>query len=147
MQMMMANGNLVRSVKLMENRGPNKNTTMVYFDIAVGRYSKGQKKTDFIHLVAYENIAKNLVKYANKPGTKLGIKFEMRSSNYINKEGKKVYTTQNLVKELEFLGRKVSNNTTDNSEEVSDDSILGSAMNEEYPMLNEDEYDVVGEDY
>ncbi|KRN74774.1 hypothetical protein IV73_GL001050 [Weissella kandleri] len=147
MQMMMANGNLVRSVKLMENRGSHKNTTMVYFDIAVGRYSKGQKKTDFIHLVAYENIAKNLVEYANKPGTKLGIKFEMRSSNYINKEGKKVYTTQNLVKELEFLGRKVSNNSTDSNGVISDKSIPVTTMDEEYPMLNEDEYDVVGEDY
>lgn len=147
MQMMMANGNLVRSVKLMENRGPNKNTTMVYFDIAVGRYSKGQKKTDFIHLVAYENIAKNLVKYANKPGTKLGVKFEMRSSNYLNREGKKVYTTQNLVKELEFLGHKVSNKSTESNGEISDNSNPSPEMDEEYLMLNGDEYDVVGEDY
>lgn len=79
-------------------------TTVARFSLAVDRRSK-DKATDFISCVAFNKTAEILSKYV-KQGTKIAVSGEIRTGNYTNKDGVKVYTTDVLVNEFEFCESK-----------------------------------------
>jgi single-strand DNA-binding protein len=75
------------------------------FTLAVNRRSKDDG-TDFISCVAWGRTAENMEKYVKK-GHLVGISGRIQTGSYDGKNGK-VYTTDVIVEEMEFLERKQS---------------------------------------
>lgn len=78
------------------------NTKVARYTIAVDRYKDG---ADFISCVAFDKKADFAEKYMTK-GHKFAISGRLQTGSYTNKEGKKVYTTDVIVDEQEFVEPK-----------------------------------------
>ena len=94
-----------RTTKEIEIRTTASGTTVANFTLAVDRYSKGEKTADFISCVAYNKTAELLNTYVSK-GQRIGIVGRISTGSYQNKNGDKVYTTDVIVNEVEFLEPK-----------------------------------------
>ena len=83
------------------------------FTIAVdGRPSaNGEPHTDFIRCVAWRNQAENLCKYQKK-GSQIGVTGRIQTGSYDAQDGTKRYTTEVVADNVEFLGTKASNETS-----------------------------------
>ena len=77
-----------------------KQTAIARFTLAVNRYRKDDG-ADFISCVAFGKTAENLDRYVNK-GDKVGIIGHIQTGSY-EKDGRKIYTTDVIVEETEFL--------------------------------------------
>lgn len=94
-----------RTTKDIEIRTTASGTTVANFTLAVDRYSKGEKTADYISCVAYNKTAELLNTYVSK-GQKIGIVGRISTGSYQNRNGDKVYTTDVIVNEVEFLEPK-----------------------------------------
>lgn len=79
-------------------------TAIAKFTIAVDRRGKNGE-ADFISCVAFGKTAEFIEKYFNK-GMKIGLCGHIQTGSYTDKDGKKVYTTDVIVDEAEFVERK-----------------------------------------
>jgi len=78
------------------------------FTIAVDRKFKsasGEKQADFISCVAWRQQAEFLGRYFQK-GSRVGIVGNLQSRSYDDANGKKVYVTEVIVDEIEFVESK-----------------------------------------
>ena len=78
------------------------------FTLAVDRRGKrveGQQNADFIRCVTFGKTAEVVEKYVGK-GRLIGVRGRIQTGSYTNREGAKVYTTDVIVDDLEFLGSK-----------------------------------------
>ena len=104
-------GNLCRDVAVTYSTGENA-TAMFNNSIAVQRKFKnketGQYDSDFINVKAFGSVAEFIGKYFTK-GSKIGITGEIRTGSYTNKEGVKVYTTDVVINNAEFVSKKDEN--------------------------------------
>jgi len=93
-------GHLVKDIEL---RKTQNNKSVASFTIAV---SNGKdKNADFINCVAWEKTAELLSQYVKK-GHKIGVQGKVSTRSYDDKDGKKVYVQEILVREIEFLESK-----------------------------------------
>lgn len=88
-----------RTTKDIELRYTNNEKAVARFTIAVNR--KVQDGADFINCVAWGKTAELLDKYVKK-GHRVGIIGRIQTGSY-DKDGKKVYTTDVVAEEVEFL--------------------------------------------
>lgn len=97
-------GNLTRDVDL---RTTTSGLNVARFTIAVPRRSKkdGAKEADFIQIIAWRQLADLAGKYLHK-GSKVGVTGAIQTSNYTDKNGNKVYSTDVLADSIEFLTPK-----------------------------------------
>ena len=90
---------------------PGNGTAVTKFSIAVDRglskdkkqemESKGQPTADFINIVVWGKMAENCANYLAK-GRLVGIQGRIQSGSY-DKDGTKVYTTEVVASNVEFL--------------------------------------------
>ena len=83
-------------------------TSAVEFNIAVKRTYKnaeGKYDSDFFSCVAFNKTAELIGKYV-KQGDMIGISGKLQTRNYTNREGKKIYKTEIVVEDVEFLQSK-----------------------------------------
>ena len=94
------------------------------FSIAVSRrYRAGEEtQADFINIVAWRQTAEFITKYFKK-GSRIGLTGRIQSGSYTNQKGDKVYTTDIVADEVEFLDEKPK-------EEPTQTEIVQKAMNE-----------------
>ena len=95
-------GRLTRNLDL---RYTQNNVAVVQFNLAVTRRYKnnnGDYESDFINCVAYRQTAELLNKYTKK-GDLIGVEGKIQTRNYENKDGKKVYITEVIVENIDFL--------------------------------------------
>ena len=86
-----------------ELRRTQNGKSVVSFTLAV---SQGKDKpSDFINCVAWEKTAELISQYVKK-GHMLGVIGKVSTRSYEDKDGKKVYVTEILVREIEFLESK-----------------------------------------
>lgn len=108
-------GNLCRDNEIRYSAGDNA-TAVLRNTIAVQRKYKnketGQYDSDFISIQAFGNNAEFINKYFTK-GSKIGISGEIRTGSYTNKDGVKVYTTDVIVNNAEFVSKKEDNPVND----------------------------------
>ncbi|EKN42978.1 single-stranded DNA-binding protein [Clostridium botulinum] len=98
-------GNLTKDIDLKFTEG---GTAVANFTIAIRRNFKsgsGEYESDFINCVAFNKTAEILGKYTHK-GSKIGIAGRIQTRTYNNKEGNKVYVTEIVVDEVEFLEKR-----------------------------------------
>lgn len=89
----------------MELRRTNSDLAYCKFTLAVNRRFKnknGDYDVDFINCVAWKGAAENLVNYMSK-GSKIAVEGNIQTVSYINKNGAKVYTTEVVAENIEFL--------------------------------------------
>lgn len=91
---------------------PNTGTAVANFTLAVDRnlskekraeaQEKGQAEADFIRIVVWGKMAENVANFTNK-GRLVAVNGRIQTGSYLDKDGKKVYTTEVFANYVEFL--------------------------------------------
>lgn len=88
-----------------ELRYTNSNIEVCSFTLAINRKFKNQSgdyEADFLNCIAFRNTAKLISEYVQK-GDKLGITGRVQTRSYENNEGKRVYVTEVVVEQIDFV--------------------------------------------
>ena len=109
-------GRLTRDPEVRYSQGENA-LAIARYTLAVDRRnfrnnSNDEQTADFINCVAFGKTAEFIEKYFTK-GMAIGITGRIQTGSYTNKEGQKVYTTDVVVEETEFVESK-NKDTSDN---------------------------------
>ena len=109
-------GRLTRDVEVI-NAGA---TLVARYTLAVDRKYKreGEQTADFIPCIVFGRNAEFAQKYLTK-GKKIAIVGRIQTGSYTNRDGQKVYTTDVVVEEQEFVESKASEHS-ENSSNKSD---------------------------
>lgn len=86
------------------------------FRLAVNRpfsNEQGEREADFINCIAWRKQAENLANYMTK-GSLIGITGRIQTGSYEGQDGKRVYTTDVVAEQIQFLESK--NNTQNNAQ-------------------------------
>ena len=115
-------GRLARDPEL---RYTSSNLATMRCAIAVDRQfvREGEERgADFINIVAFGNRAETMGKYLTK-GSQIAIDGRIQTGSFDGADGKKVYTTDVIVENFQFLDSKGSRNveTSDSSEPTTSD--------------------------
>lgn len=81
------------------------------------------KRTNFIDIVCFDKIANNITKYIKK-GDLLEIEAKLNNSKYTTKDGKTIYKTEIIAKNITF-SVKSKNNENNKQDENNEENILG----------------------
>ena len=131
---------MTRDPEVRYTQGENA-SAIARFSIAVNRRFKnneGNYDADFINCVAFSKSAEFIEKYFKK-GMAIGISGRIQTGNYTNKDGVKVYTTDVVVEEAEFVESKnnnASNGTGGNTSTQPSDGFFNipDGIDEELPF-------------
>ena len=96
-------GRLTADPDVRYSQGENE-TGVARYSLAVARRFK-KDEADFITCVAFGKSAEFAEKYLYK-GMKIAVIGRIKTGSYTNREGKKVYTTDVIVEEQEFVEKK-----------------------------------------
>lgn len=101
---------------------PGSGTAVTKFSIAVDKglsrdkkqemESKGQPTADFINIVVWGKSAENSANYLAK-GKLVGVQGRIQTGSYEDKDGKRVYTTDVVASNVEFLEWKDKGQASD----------------------------------
>ena len=141
-------GRLTRDPEL---RYTSSGRAVCQFSIAISRNytnQQGQRDTDFIICVVWDKQAENLAKYITK-GRLIAVDGRIQTRNYDNNEGKKVYVTEVLANNIQFLESKNSgqgNNSESNPfDSMPEPSYPVSNDNTESVSVEKDPFESFGE--
>ena len=121
-------GRLTRDPEL---RYTPQGTAVCQITIAVNRrgVQPGQQDVDFINVSIWSAQAENVAKYMTK-GRQMAIEGRIQTRNYDDKDGKKVYVTEVIATNVQFLDSKgsgsdsaVSNTQPSNSSDLNQSSM------------------------
>ena len=101
-------GRITKDIELKQTQS-NKNYTR--FTIAVPRKTK-DKEVDFISCLAWDKTAEFMQKYLKK-GNQICISGRIQTGQYDDKDGKRVYTTDVVVEELDIIWDKKEEKTVE----------------------------------
>ena len=112
-------------------------TTVARINVACDRRFKsdGQPTADFIGCIAFGKTAEFVEKYFHK-GNKIGLTGRIQTGSY-EKDGQKVYTTDVVVEEVEFVESKgSSDNSNNNNAKQDEDGFMNipDGIDEELPF-------------
>ena len=93
-------GNMVREPEL---RYTQSGKAILNFTLAVNRMKRDE--ADFINCIAWEKAAELIATYVTK-GKPLAVSGRIQTGSYEDKTGRKVYTTDVIVNDFQFLGKK-----------------------------------------
>lgn len=98
-------GRTTKDIELRYTTGASQ-MAVARFTLAVNRRKRqdGTQEADFISCIAWGKTAEIMEKYVHK-GDQIGIVGRIQTGSY-DKDGHKVYTTDVVVEELEFLEKK-----------------------------------------
>ena len=100
-----------RLTKDPELRYTSSNVATASFSIAVDRNftnQNGEREADFINIVVWRKQAENCKNYLSK-GSQVAVEGRIQTRNYEGQDGKKVYVTEVVADNVQFLGTKGSN--------------------------------------
>lgn len=108
---------------------PGSGTAVSTFSLAVDKglsrekrqemESKNQPTADFIRIVVWGKMGENCANYLAK-GRLVGVQGRIQTGSYDDKDGKKVYTTEVVANNVEFLEWGDSNKSPDTNTSNSD---------------------------
>lgn len=102
-------GNLTKDVELATT---SSGTSVARFSIAVQRRfanADGEREADFFNVVVWRGQAENCSKYLSK-GSKVAVEGRLQNGSYEAQDGTTRYTTDVVAEQVEFVGRKKSDN-------------------------------------
>ncbi len=97
-----------RNTKDIELKKTTSGVSVATFSIAVKRNFKnanGEYESDFFNCIAYRNTAELVSKYVGR-GDQIAVDGRLQTRNYTDKSGHKVYVTEIIVDNVEFLQNK-----------------------------------------
>lgn len=97
-----------RTTKDIELKQTATGISVAEFSIAVNRTFKnanGERITDFFNCIAMGKLSETISKYVKK-GDQVGVEGRLQTRNYTNREGNRVYVTEIIVENVEFLQSK-----------------------------------------
>jgi single-strand DNA-binding protein len=106
-------GNLTKDPELRYT--PN-GVAVTTFTVAINRprtNQAGEREADFINIVAWQKLADLCATYLRK-GRQAAIEGRIQTRSYDNKEGKRVYVTEVVAENVQFLGGRGNENGGDN---------------------------------
>ena len=127
-------GRLTREVEL---RYTGSNIPAATFTLAVNRNftnQAGEKEADFINIVVWRKAAENCKNYLTK-GSQVAIEGRIQTRNYDGQDGKKVYVTEVVADNVEFLSTKPSGQQT-GQQEKTEAEILNEVVNNDDPYAD-----------
>lgn len=81
---------------------------------------ENSKNTNFVEVLCFDKLVDSVTKYINK-GDLLEIEGKLNNSNYISKNGEKIYKTDILAKKITFsVKAKTKDTKEDKAEEIDD---------------------------
>ena len=104
------------------------NNAVMRTSLAVDRQftnQNGERDADFINIVAFGNRAETMKKYLTK-GSQIAVSGRIQTGSYDGQDGKRVYTTDVVIDEFQFLdsrGSRSEDSTSSNSENTSSSSL------------------------
>ncbi|MEE0258738.1 MAG: single-stranded DNA-binding protein [Coprococcus comes] len=129
-------GRCTRDPEVRYSQGENA-TAVARYTLAVDRQFKrdGDQSADFINCIAFGKRGEFAEKYLRK-GTKIAVVGRIQTGSYTNKDGQKVYTTDVIVDEHEFVESKASQQNGGYSAPVSSDGFtsIPDGIDEELPF-------------
>ena len=148
-------GRLTRDPEL---RYTSSNRAVCQFTVAIDRpftnQSTGQREADFINVVAWDKTGENVGKYMAK-GRLIAVEGRIQTRNYENNEGRRVYVTEVIANNVQFLeSRNAANNNAINDmpeppmEKTPydfDDDSGSNSTNEETMSTEKDPFESFGE--
>lgn len=111
-----------RLTKDPELRYTSSNIPSASFTVAVNRTfanQNGVKEADFIPVVVWRKQAENVKKFITK-GSLVAVEGRIQTRNYDNAEGKKVYVTEVIADNVQFLESKGQRSSTSEGEAYVD---------------------------
>lgn len=108
-----------RLTKDPEYRQTPNGVSVATFTLAVNRTftnSQGEREADFINVVVFRKQAENVSKYLSK-GSLAGIDGRIQSRNYENNEGRRVFVTEVVADNVQFLEPKNNNQQNNQSQQ------------------------------
>lgn len=107
-------GRLTRDPDVRYTQGPEQKA-IARFTLAVDRRIRSENgpSADFISCVAFGKAAEFIEKYFRK-GMKMGVTGRIQTGSYTNREGQKVYTTDVVCNEVEFVEKKAAGDESGN---------------------------------
>ncbi len=128
-----------RTTRDIDLRRTGNGTAVASFTLAVNRDFKTQdgQEADFIQCVAWKKTAELLEQYVHK-GDKIALNGSIRTRNYEDNYGKKVYVTEVLANHVEFLETKNREMPSDSPSNQNNSNPYNGWGNKEYEMDNSD---------
>lgn len=126
-------GRLTRDPEL---RYTQSGVAVANFTLAVNRRfaREGEQQADFIPVVVWQKAAENVAKYLSK-GRQVAVDGRIQTSSYDNKDGQRVYKTEIVADQVEFLGSKGdSEGQRDTDYSDSDRDSFGGDFDDEIPF-------------
>lgn len=126
-------GRLTRDPEVNYTGGGN---SIARLNVAVDRRKQTENgdSADFISCVAFGKTAEFIEKYFHK-GNRIGLNGRIQTGSYINKDGAKVYTTDVVVDNVEFVESKGSSNNAETTPAKGNDFMnIPDEMAEELPF-------------
>ncbi|MCH6179029.1 single-stranded DNA-binding protein [Staphylococcus epidermidis] len=108
-----------RLTKDPEYRQTQSEVSTATFTLAVNRTFKnknGEREADFINVVVFRQQAENVSKYLSK-GSLAGVDGRIQSRSYDNKEGRRVFVTEVVADNVQFMDSKGSNQQNNQSQQ------------------------------
>ncbi|MEJ7444315.1 single-stranded DNA-binding protein [Staphylococcus hominis] len=108
-----------RLTKDPEYRQTQSGVSTATFTLAVNRTFKnknGEREADFINVVVFRQQAENVDNYLSK-GSLAGVDGRIQSRNYENKEGRRVFVTEVVADNVQFMDSKGSNQQSNQSQQ------------------------------
>lgn len=124
-------GRLTRDPDL---RYPSSNIPVANFTVAVNRNftnQNGEREADFINVIVWRKQAENVKKYIGK-GSLVAIEGRIQTRNYEGSDGKRVYVTEVVADNVQFLESRAQSQNRASS--VSDDPMANFSPNDIPPM-------------
>ena len=98
-------------------------TCVTSFTVACNRKFKqeGQPDADFINCTAWNKVADNVNKYTHK-GSLVGVEGRIQTRSYDDQQGKRVYVTEIVAENVQFLDNKNASNNENHDNTVQNDT-------------------------
>lgn len=107
MNRVVISGRVAKDLELRYTQGQEQ-MAILKFPLAVKRTGK-KDETDFISCTAFGKTAESMNKWTEK-GLRLTVEGHIQTGSYTNREGQKVYTTDVIVDNAEFIDYKLQTN-------------------------------------
>lgn len=112
-----------------ELRRTNTGVAVTSFTLAVNRsfQSADGQDADYIPCVVWNKIAENVEKYCSK-GSLVGVEGRLRSRNYDNTQGQKVFVVEVVCDNVQFLETRATRERTQQQPQVNQNDFYGDEM-------------------
>lgn len=125
-----------------ELRRTNSGAAVTSFTLALNRNynSADGVQADFIPCVVWNRVAENVEKYCSK-GSLVGVEGRLRSRNYDNAQGQKVYVVEVVCDSVQFLETRAARERTQQQPQVNQNDFYSGGSTEMKSVDFEKDFD------